>query len=94
MQKILTDTINHLDSDKLLQQAIDGPSVNWFVLGMLDDRLEAHNLARTLHIGSCAQHIIHWALKEGIHKTFWNLDKLLKSFSGYSITLQLGEKLI
>ena len=46
---------------------------------MLDDKLEANNFRRTLNIGSCAQYIIHWALKEGIHKTVWNLDKLLKS---------------
>ena len=76
----LTDSINHLDSDNLLQLAMDGPNVIWLVLGMLDDKLEADNFARTLHIGSCAQHIIHGALKEGIHKTAWNLDKLLKSF--------------
>ena len=75
----LTDSISHLDSDKLLQLTMDGFNVNWLVLGMLDDKLEADNFARTLHIGSCAQRIIHGALKEGIHKTVWNLCKLLKS---------------
>ena len=75
----LTYSINHLDSDKLLQLAVDGPSVNWLLLGMLDDKLEVDNFARTLPVGSCAQHIIHGVLKKGIHKTVWNLDKLLKS---------------
>ena len=46
---------------------------------MLDDKLEADNFIRTLHIASCAQHIIHGALKECIQKTVWNFDKLLKS---------------
>ena len=76
----LADSIDHLNSDKLLQLAMDGPNVNWIVLGMLDGKLEAGNFARTLCIGSCALHIICGALKEGIHKTVWNLDKLLKSF--------------
>ena len=52
--------------------AVDGLIVNWLVLGMLDDKLEADDFAITLHI-------THGALKEGIHKTVWNLDKLLKS---------------
>ena len=58
---------------------MDGPNINCLVLRMLDGRLEADNFARTLHIGSCAQHIIHGTLKEGIHKIVWNLDKLLKA---------------
>ena len=58
---------------------MDGPIVNWLVLGMLDEKLEADNFSRTLYIGSCVKHIIHEALKEGIHKTVWKLDKLLKS---------------
>ena len=55
------------------------PMLTGLCLGMLDDKLEADKTARTLHVGSCAKHIIHGALKEGIHKTFWNLDKVLKS---------------
>ena len=86
----LTDSINHLDNGKLLQLAINGPGVNWLVLGMLDDKVEAYNFTRTLHVGSCAQRIIHGALKEGIHKTGWKLDK---ASSDYSMTLHLVEKL-
>ena len=57
----------------------EGPNVNWLMLEMLDDKLEADNFARTLDIGICAQYIIHGARKESIHKTVWNLDKSLKS---------------
>ena len=35
----LTDSINYLDSDKLLQLAMGAPNVNWLVLRMLDDKL-------------------------------------------------------
>ena len=55
---------------------MDGPSVNWLALGTLDDKLKVDNFAKNLHIGSCAQHIIHRTLKKGIHKTFWDLDTL------------------
>ena len=75
----LTDSINHLVSDKLLHLAMDGPNVNWLVLGILDDKLEDDNFAKTLHIGNCTQLIIHGAHKEGIHDSVWNLDKLPKS---------------
>ena len=44
---------------------------------MLEDKFEAGNFISTLHIGSCVQYI-HGAQKEGIHKSVWNLDKLLK----------------
>ena len=75
MQNLLSCLINHLDIDKLLQPAVEGPNVNWLVLGMLEDKFEAGNFTSTLHIS--VQHI-HGAQKEGIHKTAWNLDKQLK----------------
>ena len=58
---------------------MNGPNVSWLILGMLDDKAEADNFTRTLHIGSCSQHYIHGAMKEGIHKTSWNLDNVLMS---------------
>ena len=79
MQNLLSCLINHLDIDKLLEPAMEGPNVNWLMLGMLEDKFEAGNFTNTLHIGSCVQHI-HGAQKEGIHKSVWNLDKLLKLF--------------
>ena len=75
MQSLLSCLINHLDIDKLLQPAVEGPNVNWLVLGMLEDKFEAGNFTSTLHI---SVQYIHEAQKEGIHKTAWNLDKLLK----------------
>ena len=62
-----------------LQLPIEGPNINWEVLGKLDDKLISDNFARTLHIGSCAEHIIHGFLKDGIHKSEWRFDKLLKA---------------
>ena len=58
---------------------MDGPNINWEVLGKLDDKLISDNFVRTLHIGSCAEHIIHGFLKDGIDKSEWIFDKLLKA---------------
>ena len=31
---------------------MNGPSVNWSVLNLLDDKLEENNLTKTINIGS------------------------------------------
>ena len=79
LPNLFHQSFGQLITDKLLHLAMHGASVNLLVLEMSGDKLEADNFARILHIGSCAQHIINEALKEGIHRTDWNLDKLLKS---------------
>lgn len=68
-----------LNDEKLLQLAMDGPTVNWNVLEMLDDKRIEKELNKTLNIGSCSQHIIHGALQTGTTSTKWNIDKLLKA---------------
>ena len=68
-----------LSDEKMLQLAMDGPSVNWNVLDMLDDKLIENELSRTINIGSCSQHIIHGALQTGTTSTKWNIDKLMKA---------------
>ena len=42
---------------------MDGPSVNWDVLEMLEDQRAEKDLSKTLNIWSCSQHIVHGALK-------------------------------
>ena len=53
------------DKAKLMELAMDQPNVNWNVLNILDDKLESENFPKTLNIGSCAQHTIHGAFKNG-----------------------------
>ena len=50
-----------LDKAKLLQLAMGGPNVNC----ILDDKIESENFSKTLNIGSCAQHTVHVAFKDG-----------------------------
>ena len=58
---------------------MDGPQVNWNVLKLLSDKLVSENLSKTVNIGSCAQHIIHGALKTGTKSSEFDTDKILKS---------------
>ena len=58
---------------------MDGANVNWNVLDGLDEQLIENGHTKTINIGICAQHIVHYALQNGFCKTDWNLDKVLKS---------------
>ena len=48
-----------------LQLVMDGPWVNWNVLKLLYDKLVSENVSKIVNILSCAQCIIHGALKIG-----------------------------
>ena len=73
------DSLSNLKEDRLLQLSMDGPTVNCKVLQLLDERLEAKDLPKTLNIGSCSQHTVHGGLKTGIKSVDWNIEKILKA---------------
>ena len=75
----LYESMSDLEKNKLLQLAMNGPNVNWNVLDLLDDKLVSDNFSKTLNIGSCAQDTVNSSLKNGLQKSTWNMDKLLKS---------------
>ena len=64
--KNLDESISSLNRGLFLQLAMDGAQVNWNVLKLLDDKLLPENLSKTMNIGSCAQHVVHEALKTGM----------------------------
>ena len=78
MLKNIENVAKNFKIEKFLQLAVDGPSVNWSVLNMLDNKLEENNLSKTINIGSYSQHTVHGALKVGAAKTEWVIDKILK----------------
>ena len=79
MLRSLTAASHDLKDENLLQLAMDGPSVNWNVLEMLDDQRAGKDLSKTLNIESCNQHIVHGALKNGTTITEWSIDNILKA---------------
>ena len=72
-------SIGELDKGKFLHLAMDGPSTNWLVLDLVDNRLVDDGFSRTINIGSCSLHILHGAFGTGIQSTGWNLGKLMKA---------------
>ena len=64
--KNLDESISSLNRGQFLQLAMDGPQVNTNILKLLDDKLVSENLSKTVNIGSCAQHVVHGALKTGM----------------------------
>ena len=48
----IEDVAKNFKTEKCLQLAMNGPSVNWSVLNLLDDKLEENNLTKTINIGS------------------------------------------
>ena len=77
--KNLDESISSLNRGLFLQLAMDGAQVNWNVLKLLDDKLLSENLSKTMNIGSCAQHVVHGALKTGMKSSEFDTDKILKS---------------
>ena len=75
----LLSACERLNEEQFLQLAMDGPNINWCVLEMLDDQRVEKDLNKTLNIGSCSQHIIHGAFKDGVLQTDWGIHKLLKA---------------
>ena len=63
-----------LDSNKIFQISMDGPSVNLKFLEKVQKDRKENGL---LNIGSCGLHTLHGAFKRGVESTGWNLKQTL-----------------
>ena len=63
-----------LDRAKFLQLAMDGPSVNWVVLDLLNEQQLASGFQSTVSIGSCSLHILHGVFQTGMTATEWKIE--------------------
>ena len=61
---------------KLIQLVIDGQTVNWNVLELLDEHLVEKGHKKST--GSCSQHIIHGSFQTGVMQTQWEIKQVLK----------------
>jgi len=73
-----TENLSGIDSGKMYQVSMDGPSVNWKFLDMLQKKRKESELPQLINIGSCSLHIIHGALKTATESTTWNIKETLK----------------
>ena len=71
-------SIAGLDKSKLIQLTMDGPTVHWNVLELLDDYLLEKGDKKSFNIGSCSQHIIHGSFQTGVTQTKWEINQMLK----------------
>ena len=56
---------------------MDGPNVKWNVLNIWDVKLlESESFPKTLKIGSCTQHTVNGAFKDGFQKSSWKITYL------------------
>ena len=77
--KNFDESISSLNRGQFLQLEMDRPQASWNVLKLLYDKLVSENLSKTVNIGSCAQQVIHGALKTGTKSSEFDTDKILKS---------------
>ena len=88
----ITYSTSGLNEANFLQLAMDGPNVNWLALNKLDDMLITNGHEKTVNIGSCAQHKVHGGFQTRTSNTGWNIDKILKAMSLFSMIFLQGEK--
>ena len=72
------DALKDVDSTKILQVSMDGPSTNLRFLEELQKEKKADQLREVIDIGTCNLHTVHRSLETGVTKSGWNLKKLLK----------------
>ena len=58
---------------------MDGPSVNWLLLNLLEKQHEQQELPKLLNIGSFNLYVIHSAFKSGFKSAEWGIGKLMKA---------------
>ena len=73
----LLESLSTLDLGKLLQVSMDGPNVNWDVLKLHSSYREQNECSKLINIGSCELHVLHGALRTGLMKTDWEINKVL-----------------
>ena len=57
---------------------MDGPNVNWSVLGLVADERSKQEFSGMVNIGSRGLYNVHGAVKSGMEASSWNLAKVLK----------------
>ena len=55
---------------KMLQDSMDGPSVNWKLYdSIVEERNKNDDYTALIDIGSCSLHVVHGTFRSGVQKT-------------------------
>lgn len=71
--------VGKLNLAKLVQIAMDGPTVNWAFYERMETDLKLNMKLTLLDIGSCNLHVVHGAFRDGSRASGWELDHFLNS---------------
>ena len=70
--------IADLPEEKLIQTAMDGPSVNWKVLEIIQKKREENEYPPLSDIGSCGLHVVSGTLHSAVVVADWPAEKMLR----------------
>lgn len=76
-ENLLTGIAN-LPKEKLIQTAMDDPSVNWKVLEVIQKKREEDEYPPLANIGSCGLHVISGTLHSAVVASDWSVEKVLR----------------
>ena len=68
-----TSMMDGLSEDRLVQLSMDGPSVNFKLLQVVQGDRKDKGLPHELDIGTCGLHTLHGSFKVGIEKSEWEM---------------------
>lgn len=76
----LSDVLQRIGAEKLIQLSMDGPNVNWSVFRQLKEEVESKSPSHhsLLNIGCCGIHTTHNSFKSGVVESSWGLCDLLR----------------
>ena len=79
---------------KLLQEGIDGSSVNWPFYDKLNNERNELKLPELWHTGSCGLHILHGPFKACANATEWNWPRFSQVFINCLMIHRQGGQII
>ena len=74
-----TSMMDGLSEDKLVQLSMDGSSVSFKLLQVVQGDRKDKGLPHELDIGTCGLHTLHGSFKVGIEKSEWEMKSLMKA---------------
>ena len=78
LHSALSASLTNLSEKQLLQISMDGPNVNWGVLGLTLEERFKQEFPDIINIGSCGLHNVHRAFDSDMEVSELSLGKVLK----------------
>ena len=90
LEELMKATTN-LPTKSLSMLSMDGPNINCSVHETLKNIRSCEDVPWLFEVGSCGLHVIHGDFWSGFKTTGWEIENILKTCGGFSMTLQPEE---